>query len=273
MTTLWSWASSTDTTYDSVAGTAPTVASGGTYGERFVFAATTAPENIGKLASAAGNFGVRFVCSIASLAGSTTVLAEGRSSATALNWRAALSSTGLIRIFDESATQVAQGTVALVSGGSMAEHRFEVFRVGTTLTVKAYRTADNVLRDTVTGTVAANALFKVYFGPTFTLTAPAQGETTYDEIVVTDVGAEVGPPPSPTQPLSATVALSPTTGTAPFTLTATITATGGTGSYTYSVTNWGDGSSSGSQSSNVFTKSIASGAALGTKTVTVSVVG
>lgn len=270
MTTLWSWSASGDTTYDSVSGTPPTVSSGGTYGQRFNFAATTAAENIGKTITSVTNFGVRFVHSIASMAGSAAVVAEGRSTSTVLNWRITLSTTGLIRILNESSTQVAQGTVALISGGALAEHRFEIFRVGTTLTVKAYRTADNVLRDTVTGTVTSVAMIGVYFGPTFTITAPALGAFTFDEIVVTDVGAEVG---APSQALSASVVLSPPTASAPFTLTATITALGGTGAYTYAVTDWGDGSSSASQSSNVFTKSIPAGSSLGTKTVTVSVVG
>lgn len=56
--------------------------------------------------------------------------------------------------------------------------------------------------------------------------------------------------------LSSTLALSPTSGTVPYTLTATVSYTGGTGTpVTYSM-DWGDGTTSAAQSSNIFTHSV-----------------
>lgn len=270
MTTLWSWSAAGDTTYNSVTGTAPAINSGGSWGQRFEFAATTAPENIGKTITSSTDFGLRFIYTLASLGGASAQLAEGRSTTTALAWRVMLSTTGLIRIFNESSTQVAQGTVSLLAGGSLAEHRFEIYRVGTTLTVKAYRASDNTLRDTVTGTVTGTAIVGVYLGVVFSVTAPAQGAFTYDEIVVTNVGAEIG---MPVLALSASAVVSPTSVPQGNVLTLTITATGGSWSYTYAVTDWGDGTTSASQSSNVFSKTIPIGATLGSKSVAWSVTG
>ncbi len=53
----------------------------------------------------------------------------------------------------------------------------------------------------------------------------------------------------------------------------TIHASGGTGSYTYQVTNWGDGTTSPAQASPVFNKAIAAGVTPGAKTVSWRVTG
>lgn len=269
MTTLWSWSSSTDTPYDFVTGTAPVVNTGGTFGQRYEFASTSVAEKVGKNLTAATDFGFRCIYTLASVGGSSAQVAEGRA-AGALLWRVYLSTTGQIRIFNDASAQVGTGTVNLFTGTALAEHRFEMYRTGTTLTVKAYRVSDNVLRDTATGTVVTTAMDAIWLGVNSAVTAPAQGAFTYDEMVVTNVGAEIGPP---ALALSASAAVSPTSVAQGAVLTLTITAIGGTYSYTYAVTNWGDGTSSPSQSSNVFTKTLAANATLGSQSVSWTVTG
>lgn len=73
----------------------------------------------------------------------------------------------------------------------------------------------------------------------------------------------------PASALSATLALSPTSGAVPYTLTATATATGGTGTPKTYAFDWGDGSITSAQSSNVATHTVT---APGTYTATVTVV-
>ncbi len=264
MTTVYTWSSSADTDPETFIGAAPTIdASGGSYGERYLWPATTAQAYMRKNVTALGNHAIRFIYSLASGATSSHEICQGNDGTTSIQWRVDLSAGGLIRIRNATA-QVAQGTVALAYG---VEHRFEVIRNGSTLTVKAYRVSDNSLRDTVTGTVGNVALSYVFFGNNAPLTGTL-GAFSFDEIVITDTTAEVGPVASA---LSATATVSPNPVAQGAVLTLTITATGGSGTYLYSVTNWGDGSSSPAQSSPVFTKTIPGGTYLGSKTVSWSV--
>lgn len=266
MATLWSWSSSADTDPESFVGAAPTVSSGGAYGERFVWPATTAQAYGRKSVTSLGDHGIRMIYSLDAFAGSSHMIAGGLDTASTFQWRVDLTSGGLLRIRDAALTQVDQGTVALPVS---TQHRFEIVRAGSVLTVKAYRVSDNSLRDTVTGTVGGTALSYVQFGNNASLTGTL-GSFQIDEMTITNTAAEVGPLASP---LTATATVSPTASAAPFTLTLTISASGGTGSYTYQVLNWGDGTTSPSQSSPVFTKSIASGASVGAKTISWRVTG
>lgn len=266
MATVWSWSSSADTDPEVFVGTAPTVVSGGAYGERFVWPSTTAQAYGRKAVTSLGNHGIRMIYSLDAYATSSHMIAGGNDTASTFQWRLDLTAGGLLRLRDAALAQVDQGTVALPVA---TQHRFEIVRAGSVVTAKAYRVSDNSLRDTVTGTCGGTALSYVEFGNNASLTGTL-GSFQIDEMTVTDTAAEVGPLSSP---LSATATFSPSSSTAPFTGTLTISASGGTGSYTYQVLNWGDGTTSPSQSSPVFTKAIASGASVGLKTITYRVTG
>jgi hypothetical protein len=82
------------------------------------------------------------------------------------------------------------------------------------------------------------------------------------------VGAWPGWYAGATNPLTASAVVSPTSGTVPFVVTCTATAAGGSGTSKTYAFNWGDGSTTAAQSSNVATHTYATP---GTYTVTVTV--
>lgn len=269
MTTIYTWSSSADNFNGGAAtGAASSTETAGSYGERLVWPATTSVAYQRIATSSLTSFGMRFIYTLASYASSSHAVTQGQSSGAAQQWRVDLGPTGLLRIRDTAGTQVAQGTQTLAVG---TEYHFEVYRSGSTLTARVYQASNNALIDSISGTVGSTACTIFVIGNNATLTGTL-GSFTYDEIVITDTAAEVGPPVS-TNPLTATAVASPASSAPPYTLTLTITASGGTGAYTYAVNDWGDGTTSGSQSSNVFTKSIASGTAAGTKTISWTVTG
>jgi hypothetical protein len=67
--------------------------------------------------------------------------------------------------------------------------------------------------------------------------------------------------------------VSPTSGTPPYTQTVTLTAVGGTGIYSYEMLDWGDGSTTAPQTSNVLSKLIVGGTSAGSKSWTARVTG
>lgn len=259
MTTLFAWDDSTDS-FSSTVGTAPTTETAGSYGERLKFAATTAIANARANITATSALSCRFIYTVASYASSSHTVMAGYATGTVQQFKVDLSPAGLVRIRDAAGTQVAQGVAALAAA---TEYDFKVIRSGSTLTVKVYLASNNTLVDTVTGTVGTADLTMLLFGNNAALTGTL-GATTFDEIVVNNDSTEIGPPASQL-PLTGSVVLSPSTGAPPVTITATFSASGGTGSYTFAVIDWGDGSSSPSQSSNVFTKSFPAGAPTGLK--------
>ena len=93
--------------------------------------------------------------------------------------------------------------------------------------------------------------------------ATAEQTATWNFSTLNQIGVQLALVPSVVA-LSATASVAPTSGSGPLDVTLTVTATGGNGNpKTYSV-DWGDGSSSPSQSSNVFTHTYA---AVGAETV------
>jgi hypothetical protein len=77
-----------------------------------------------------------------------------------------------------------------------AEYRLELVRNGTSATVKVYN-LDGTLRDTATNSaVGANPVTIVRIGNNASLTGTL-GSQTYDELVITDTAAEIGPVAAP----------------------------------------------------------------------------
>lgn len=269
MSTVFSWSSHTDSFNDTTVGSAPSVVSGGSYGERLVWPSTTAQAFQRETVTALGDFAQRIIYTIASYAGSSHSVFQGFATGNVQQFRVDIANTGLLRLRDGSLTQVAVGTHALLVN---TEYHFEILRSGSTMTVKVYTASSGVLLDTISGTVGSTALVLVEYGNNAALTGTL-GSFTMDELVLTNVGTvEVGPP-TPLVSLTASAVVSPSSGAPPFTLTLTITATGGSGTYLYEVDDWGDGSTSAQQSSNVFTKAITTGATTGAKTISYKVTG
>lgn len=268
MATIASWSSSADGAFfTGNVGGAPTVASGGSYGERFSFAnGATTNYSTKTIASTPTDFSIRLLWSVAALPTSSFMIASAIDGTSTIQWRADFVN-GFLRIRNASA---AVATAA--SGGTLVtgtEYWLKIYRVGSTLTFSAYDLSGTLLQ-TISGTVGSATVNTLYLGNNAALTGTL-GATTYDEIVMADSGAE---PALPASPLAVpSVVVSPTSAVPPFTMTVTFTATGGTGSYSYAVTDWGDGSSTAAQGSNVMTKTFASGTTPGAKNVSWTVTG
>ena len=247
MAVIYSWSGSVSTAPDFTAGTTPaTIVTAGTYGERYAWAASTTAQNLQKTGlTIAGDFGLRTIYTIASAAGSSHAVMFAVDAALATIFRVDMTTTGLLRIRN-TANATVDATVALAYG---VEHRIEAYRVSGTMTLKAYRVSDDTLITTVTSAAGAvtGTVARVGWGNNATLTGTL-GAFTHDEMVITDVGAEVG---APAGTLAATMTVAPISGAAPLAVTATVTATGGTGTAkTYSWV-WGDGGTTAAQASNV----------------------
>lgn len=190
MTTLWSWSSTADSGFTSTVGTAPSNETAGSYGQRWVWPSTTAQAYGYKSGFAAGDFGVRFIHQFSGLpspAVSVCVL-QGVSSAPANLFRVDITTSPFIRIRDGANTTLATGTVALSAG---TEYRWEIYRSGTTLNVKVYNLAGTLI-DSISATVVGTAVDKFIIGNNASITGSTFPPYTVDEIVIKDVGSEVG---------------------------------------------------------------------------------
>jgi hypothetical protein len=189
MTTIAAWSSSASPAWSLTVGSAPSVTSGGTFGERLVWPSTTAAAFVARSGLTLGDFGSRWVYTVASFATSSHSLAQGLDGALAQQWKLDLASTGQLRIRDIANTQVAQSTGVLSAG---VEYRIECWRAaGGILNARAY-TIGGTLTATVSGAVGASVVERINVGSNATLTGTL-GSFTVDEWVLTDVAAEVGP--------------------------------------------------------------------------------
>lgn len=190
MTTVYEWNSTADTGWSSTVGTSPTNETAGTYGERWVWASTTAAAYGIRSGMSLTNFGCRFIYSLASQAsGVSHSILQGRSDSSTNQFRVDLSTAMYIRIRDAANATLTTGTVALSLN---TEYRFEVSRSSTTLTVKVYNLAGTLL-DSITGTITTTTIERLLFGNNASLSGQTLGSFTMDGIKITDVAGDVGP--------------------------------------------------------------------------------
>lgn len=189
MTTIYEWNDSSDTGFTATTGTAPTNETAGSYGERWKWAATTAVAYGYRSGLSLGDFGVRFIYTLAAFSGGSHSVFQCLISGPSAYGRVDLSVTGKLRIRNAANTQLSEGTYTHVVG---TEYRFEIYRSGSTLTVKTYNMAGTLL-DTITGSIGSSTIERMYFGNNAGLTGTL-GIFTIDEILIKDVGSEVGAP-------------------------------------------------------------------------------
>lgn len=194
MAVLRSWSSSADAGFNSTVGAAPSIVSGGTYGERYVWPATTAVATGNMtITGGAANIGVRFIYSLASYSSASHGIHQVLAAGATVQYRVDLTSAGNIRLRNGALAIVTTGTQVLVVG---TEYRVEAYRTsGGNATVSVYRVSDNTLIETISGAVGTTAVAtEARFGNHAAVTGTL-GSFTVDEIVITDTAAAVGPVP------------------------------------------------------------------------------